>query len=74
MIGSLTRTEEADDVQVKKRLEKVSKTLQMMPALLKEYDDKTVRQTIKKIVVVDEDYLKITFVNGEEKQVRMKER
>lgn len=61
-----------DEIDVK--LEYMRTQLLALPAEITEYDDKLVRQTVKHISVIDEEYLKITFISGSETTVKMEPR
>lgn len=61
-----------DEIDVK--LEYMKTHLLTLPAEITDYDDKLVRQTIKHISVIDEEYIKITFTSGSDMTVKMEPR
>lgn len=60
--------------EIDAKLEFMKTHLLTLPAEITEYDDKLVRQTIKHISVIDEEYLKITFISGSEITIKMEPR
>ena len=60
--------------EIDAKLEFMKTHLLTLPAEITEYDDKLVRQTIKHISVIDEEYLKITFISGSDTIIKMEPR
>jgi hypothetical protein len=61
-----------DEIDVKLEFMKIH--LLTLPAEITECDDKFARKTIKHISVIDEEYLKITFISGSEIKIKMEPR
>lgn len=60
--------------EIADRLQYVNEYIHLTPKEITEYDDRLVRQTISRIAVIDEDTIRITFIDGREITQQMEQR